>query len=103
MTMGDVFIILGFITFAFLALAWAYVSYTRRLVCPLMADSLANGAVLCGAISVILLSNALDLVTPPNRASINILFSLVTLIVQVQIILVHRSYHRIVGPMEPGG
>lgn len=97
------FVALGAISFAALAMAWAYVSMTRRFVCPLMADSLLNGAVLCGAISVLLASDTFDLVTSPNRTSINIIFTTVAVVVQVQIFFVHRAYHRMVGVAEPGG
>ena len=88
---------IGVGTFAVLGLFWLYVAITRRHVCALMADTLLNGAILFGVISVIILSDLLDLVTAQNRASINILFSLLTCVVQVQIIYVHRQWHRIVG------
>ena len=91
-----IYISLGVFTTTFLSAACAYISLTRRYVCPLMADSLLNGAVLMGVFSVMLLSNLLGLIDPANRASINVIFSLVAIVVQAQIIAVHHLYHRIV-------
>lgn len=99
--MTDFLIAAGVGIFAALSMIWAYVSITKRWVCPLMADSLLNGAVLFGAISIILLSDRLQLVTAENRTSINMIFTFTALIVQVQILWVHQLYHKMMGPEEP--
>jgi hypothetical protein len=101
MTMEQTFLIVGVGTFASLSMAWGWASVARRVLCPLLADSLLNAAVLVGVFSVIVLSDVLDLVTSQNRASINVIFSLCAVVVQANILYVHQRYHRIVGGEEP--
>jgi hypothetical protein len=95
-----IYLSLGVCSFASLAFMWAYMSYSRKL-CPLTRDSLLNGAVLFGIISIMLFSDILNLIDSENRANINIIFSVCAAVIQVQILYVHRAYHAIVGPEEP--